>query len=100
MAASFSVYKDDISVPFLRYVAGGLAAFSVCYFSGIMLFMGNDPALNGFALMELFLHRPATHSEIMHYILTASISFGCFALLTPAAVNCIRVLYATDEELS
>jgi|SaaInlStandDraft_1057018.scaffolds.fasta_scaffold160679_2 hypothetical protein len=100
MPASFSVYKNNISVLFPRYVSGGLAAFSVCYFSGIMLFMGNDPALNSFAFMELFLHRPATHSGVMHYILTVSISFACFALLTPAAVNCIRVLYARDEELS
>lgn len=100
MAADFSIYKDDISIPFLRYVAGGFAAFSVCYFSGIVLFMGDDPAVNGFALMETLLQRPATHVEVMYYVLTVSISFGCFALLAPIASDSIRRFYSSKDSRS
>ena len=70
----------------------GLAAFSVSYFCGMLLFVGDQPQHNGFAILEGLLHRPATHSEVLEYIMITSISIGAFAAVTPTIILTLHTL--------
>ena len=70
----------------------GLAAFSVSFFCGMLFFVGDQPQHNGFAILEWILHRPATHAEVLNYVLITSLSVGAFAALTPTIILTVHTL--------